>query len=523
MPKAVIILLSMLFLFPSCKNAVDENETPVNSAYLKNTPLAVDPGLFENSTASVKDFYTGNGAKTAWINTTDRKALLSVIKDAASDGLQPKDYSLDTLEKFEALTTITKEECVQYDILLTESFTKLATHLFKGKLMPRSMYKDWALAPKKLDANKLLTEALQNHDPAEVLGRCRPKHPIYAGLRKSLKYLNELPDDSDIGEIAFEKPLKLNDSGAVVATIKQRLTYWGDLSAKDAKDGEYNKATAKAIKKFQQRHGIYATGVVDSRTAEALNIKRDERKTQIVANLERWRWFPYDFGEQAIIVNIPAYQLTIVENNKDTLDTYKVIVGKPDRKSPILYSSINQLVINPTWTIPPTYLVKDLTPAAIKDTAHFSHLNIKIFRGKNEVPVAKWDSLKPNHYVYIQSPGNHNSLGRIKFNFRNGYSVYLHDTNHREYFKKNDRALSSGCVRVEDPFRLAEYVLHDDKNTDRKKLDEMVATGETQFLGLKKTTPIHQLYWTAWMDRGGLQFRNDIYNLDKALYDKLRK
>ncbi|AWH84885.1 peptidoglycan-binding protein [Flavobacterium album] len=523
MPKAVIILLSLLFLFPSCKKAGEANKKPVNTAYLKDTPLPVASGLPEDCTASVKEFYGANGSKTAWTNSACRKALLATIKDAESDGLDPKDYNQDSLEKFEALTSITKEECVQYDILLTESFTKLATHLFKGKLKPRGMYRDWALAPKTLNTNKLLAEGLESHDVGEVLGRCRPKHPIYAGLRKSLKYLDGLPDDSAIDKIEFKKPLKLNDSGAVVAAIKQRLDYWGDLPDEKAKDSLYDHATAKAVKKFQQRHGIYATGIVDSRTAEALNFTRDERKTQIVVNLERWRWFPYDFGKQAIIVNIPDYRLTIVENNKDTLDTYKVIVGKPDRRSPVLYSSINQLVINPTWTIPPTYLTKDLAPAAIKDTAHFSHLNIKIFRGKKEVRVAEWDSLKPDHYVYVQSPGSYNSLGRIKFNFRNGYYVYLHDTNHREYFKKNYRALSSGCVRVEDPFRLAEYVLHDDKDLNREKLDEMVAQGDTQYVGLKKTTPIHQLYWTAWMDRDGLQFRNDIYNLDKALYDKLRK
>jgi L,D-transpeptidase YcbB len=527
MPKAIVIILFIFFLFPACKNVGESKEDILskmaNTAYLKNTSLPVDEDLLEDVPASVKEFYSTNGLKTGWIDKENRKALLAAIKDAASDGLEPKDYDLKTLEQFEALTAISKDECARYDILLTTSFTKLATHLFKGKLQPATVYSDWALAPKKLDTNKLLSELLEKHNIADILDRCRPKHPVYAGLRKSLKYLNGLGDDSALPKIEAEKAVVLKDSGTMVAAIKQRLIYWGDLDKSNASGNIYGRATATAVKKFQKRHGISPNGNVDEKTAELLNISREGRREQVIANLERWRWFPYDLGKKAVIINIPNYELAVVENNNDTVGTYRIVVGKPDRRSPVLYSSINQMTINPTWTIPPTYLKKDLTPAAIKDTAHFSHLNIKIFYKKKEIPVAKWDSLRPDHYVYVQSPGNHNSLGRIKFNFNNGFYVYLHDTNHREYFKKGYRALSSGCVRVEDPFRLAEYILHDNKDWDRKRLDEMVANGETQYVGLKKTVPIHQLYWTAWMDKDGMQFRNDIYNLDKTLYDKLRK
>jgi murein L,D-transpeptidase YcbB/YkuD len=135
-----------------------------------------------------------------------------------------------------------------------------------------------------------------------------------------------------------------------------------------------------------------------------------------------------------------------------------------------------------------------------------------------------WDPEKADHYRYVQGPGMNNSLGLVKFNFRNSFSVYLHDTNHRELFRKGYRALSSGCVRVEDPLKLAGYVLEKEENEwTKEKLDEMIALGETKNVGLKKGTHVHQLYWTAWMDQGGLQFRNDVYNLDKILYKKLRQ
>jgi len=527
MLKAATIVLLLLLLLLACKNAQRGNDTkasrPVNTAHLKNTPLPVDASLLEEAPKTVQAFYAANGNTTLWTEKADRLALQEAIEDIATDGLMPSDYNIAFLKKFEALTAISEEECMRYDILMTQSFAKLVSHLFKGKLKPSGVYYDWALSPKKIDVNTLLTEALKNHNIKEIADRCRPRHAIYGSLRESLAYLNNLPDDKDIPKIKITKPVTRNDSTSTVSIIKQRLAYWGDLDIANSAGNIYDKETAKAVKKFQERHGIVADGSVNSRTADALNFSRNARREQVVANLERWRWFPYDFGEKAIVVNIPNYRLAVLENNKDTVATYNVVVGKADRRSPVLHSVLSNLVLNPTWTVPPTYLKKDLTPAAIKDTAHFAHLNMKIYRGDKEIPVAEWDSLKPDHYVYVQSPGNHNSLGQIKFNFRNGFSVYLHDTNHREYFKKPYRALSSGCVRVQDPLKLAGYVLDkEDAGWTKEKLDELLATTDTQSVGLKKTTHVHQLYWTAWMDKGGLQFRNDIYSLDKILYDKLR-
>jgi murein L,D-transpeptidase YcbB/YkuD len=173
--------------------------------------------------------------------------------------------------------------------------------------------------------------------------------------------------------------------------------------------------------------------------------------------------------------------------------------------------------------VPPTILKEDLTPSAIKDRNHFANLNMKIFKGDVEVSAQDWDPELADHYRYVQGPGDHNSLGRIKFNFRNSYSVYIHDTNHKENFRKPYRALSSGCVRVQNPFKLAGYVLESQKaGWTKDKIDEMVATGETTNVDIQKSIQVHQLYWTAWMDKSGLQFRNDIYSLDKILYNKLR-
>lgn len=530
MLKAITIVILMFILLPSCKNAAGSKENLskaiVNTSHLKNTSRNFDSLLISEKPLPLKTFYKTNNYTTVWTNESDRKSLHQAIENAVSDGLLPTDYNIKTLLQFENNKTITEAGCIAYDILMTESFRKLSNHLFKGKVKASALYYDWALASKSLNATTLLTEALNKHNVKEVLDRCRPKHPVYVSLRKSLEYLNDLPDDTSLAEIKIEKPLTLKDSGTVVLALKKRLAYWKDLDSKDAQNNIYDRKTINALKHFQSRHGIYPDGVLSNRTVAALNTTKAKRKEQILVNLERWRWFADDFGERAIVINIPNYRMDVIENDIDTVETYRVVVGKPERRTPILYSMLNFLVINPTWTVPPTILKEDLTPSATKDRSYFANHNMKIFYGRDTIETSPedWIPEKADHYRYVQSPGENNSLGLVKFNFRNSYSVYLHDTNHRELFSRGQRALSSGCVRIQDPLKLAGYILEkEDNGWTEEKLQEIIAAGETENVGLKKGTHVHQLYWTAWMDKDGLQFRNDIYNLDKVLYEKLRK
>ena len=530
MLRAITIVILLVFLFPACKNAPGRTENPpaevANTQYLKNTSLPVDTLLLKNKPAAVKIFYQNYKLHTVWTNASNRKALHKAIQQAGDDGLMPVDYNITTLLELENKKDITVSECIQYDLLLTESFRKLATHLFKGKLKPNTVYPDWALPAKSLNTVSLLTQALNDNAIDDALDRCRPQHATYKGLRESLAYLNNLPNDTALPKIEVAKAITLKDSGIVVANIKKRLAYWGDLDGLNANGYVFDRKTSRAVKKFQQRHGLYPNGIVDTRTARALSISLNDRKEQVVANLERWRWFVYDFGEKALIINIADYTMAVVEDNTDTIDIYKVIVGKPGRRTPVLYSVLNNLVLNPTWTVPPTILKEDLAPAASEDRSYFTAHNMKIFYARDtiETPAEEWNPQIADHYRYVQGPGQHNALGLVKFNFRNSFSVYLHDTNNRSLFTRQHRALSSGCVRVEDPFKLARYVLDkEDSGWTEQKVQELIALGETKNVGLKKKTYVHQLYWTAWMGTGGVQFRADIYNLDKILYKKLRQ
>lgn len=529
MKKAACIsgIVLLLATVTSCHNMGRKDllppDKPENTAYLKNTPLPLTESSLKPAGDEVRAFYANHHNTTVWVNPKDRTGLQKEITSLEADGLNPQDYHLDYLKDFEKLQSITEDEAKRYDVMLTEAFINASTHLFKGKLRPADVYVNWALPDKPFDAVKLLTEALEGNDIKDAMDRCRPRHAIYHSLRSSLASLNKLPDDKGLPKAEWNHTIKKNDSSATVGIIKQRLQYWGDLDA-DTLTNIYDKATAKAVRRFQKRHGLPVTGTVNERTAAALNISRDKRREQVTANLERWRWFAYDFGNKALLINIPDYKMAVVENGKDTVQTYNVVVGKPERKTPVLQSAINAVVLNPTWTVPPTIIKEDLTPAAAKNRGYFASHNMTIYKDTNVISPEDWNPSKYNNYRYVQAPGYDNSLGLVKFNFNSRYSVYLHDTNHRDLFAYHYRALSSGCVRVEDPLKLAEYVLgNQNKKWTRDEINKITTEGETKNVYIKKSIQVHQLYWTAWMDKDGLQFRDDIYSLDKTLYIKLRQ
>jgi murein L,D-transpeptidase YcbB/YkuD len=228
-------------------------------------------------------------------------------------------------------------------------------------------------------------------------------------------------------------------------------------------------------------------------------------------------------GKEYLIVNIPDYKLTLVKDN-DTIRTHKVIVGREKRQTPVLSSKLSQVVFNPTWTVPPTILKEDVIPAIMRNRSYLAQTNIKIYDSNGNVVSANdWKLSSANGYRYVQSPGTFNSLGMVKLIFPNRFSIYLHDTNHRDFFGKQMRSLSSGCVRVENPLKLTEYLLADKTNWNLEKITETLQSEKTKYIKIKDEVEVHILYWTAWSENNSLIFRDDIYNLDADLYQKLRK
>lgn len=525
MYKYWIVIVSLVLLGCKKEPSVAPQETKAIDLKRDEKSIAFDSTVVtKKNDATLTAFYRSYGFGTVWITPAERKKITELLLASTQEGLFPDDYNVKKIEKLEAkVNSLSDQEMIAYDFLLTAAIQKYIWHLSNGKLNPKNIYRDWDLNKNPVNINALLKGGIEGDSLPKALESIKPKHIIYQSLKTALAELEKYPKDT-VKPMVFTEKIVRGDTSPILPGIKRRLMIWKDLAPQDSITNIYDRKTWKAVRNFQRRHGLSTDGVIGKSTVDALNFSVIRRKQQVMANLERWRWFPRDFGDHYVIINIPGYYLRVIKD-KDTIERKRIVVGKSERKTPILSSTFNNIVFNPTWTVPPTIIREDLVPDATNNRSYFANRSITIYNSKGQVvDPQKWNPKNPRAYRYVQAPGYYNSLGVVKFNFPNHYTVYLHDTNHRDYFGKQYRSLSSGCVRVEDPLPLAEYMLNDSIKWNRAKIDTLVATKKTTTINLKQKIRLHQLYWTAWKERNGdLEFRPDIYNLDEDLYQKLRK
>jgi murein L,D-transpeptidase YcbB/YkuD len=527
MKKYFIVLL--VFVALSCvkeskKSKPNLKQVVKPSIQVVGNSVAIDSILLNTySSTNLKDFYFATGFRSVWQSKKARKIILEQLTFSESEGLSTSDYNSALLKKYEEkYAGLTTDEKAKYDIIMTNSFQKYILHLTRGKLNHSYLNKNWDLKENTIDINQTITRLLKTDSLELKINQLKPNHVVYKSLKKALKIIHSYPID-DFTPIEFKDKIVLNDTNSLLIDIKKRLMYWRDMDSNDSLTFIYDNETNRAVKKFQMRHGLAADGVIGKGTVDALNFSKKHRKAQILANLERWKWFPKGMGKHYIIVNIADYKLTLVKK-MDTVRTHKVIVGRDERPSPVLSSNLNKLVFNPTWTVPPTILKEDMIPAIKRNRNYLAQNKIKIYnKNGKEVAATSWKIAKANEYHYIQSPGSFNSLGLVKFLFSNRFSIYLHDTNHRDFFGKHKRSLSSGCVRVENPLKLAECLLDDEVNWNSDKITNMLQNKKTKSVRIPNEVKVHILYWTAWSENNTLIFRDDIYNLDDDLCQKLGK
>lgn len=516
------IFLSVAFLH-GCKEKISPTKESNFIVDQDSIAQIIKPEFLEKENDAIRELYASFENKIIWNDEKNRTTLIAFIRKCNEDGLFPEDYHLNEIERYEKnRSKLNYNDFQNFDLLLSNGFKNLADHLHKGKLNPRDLYDDWDLPFKSPVKVNRLIEAIQNNKINDLLINVSVKSKPYLDLKESLKILLKKPDYNFPKTIVNTK-ITANDSSKTIQIIKQKLVYWEDLNSNDGTN-IYDKETIIAVKKFQQRNGLSADGVIGSGTVKALNHSKNKRIEQLKVNLERWKWFPEDFGENYILINIPEYKLSFVFEN-DTLETKRVVVGKPSRRTPVLTSKISNLVFNPTWTIPPTILKEDLVPSASKNIDYFTRNRITILNNKKDTIKPKdWKPENYKRYIYVQKPGYNNSLGLVKFNFPNKYMVYLHDTNHREYFSRAYRALSSGCVRIEEPLLFAKTILMKDNEAMWKEseIDTLIKKATTKFIPVKINIKVFQLYYTAWVERNQLIFYPDIYKLDDELYENLR-
>jgi murein L,D-transpeptidase YcbB/YkuD len=276
------------------------------------------------------------------------------------------------------------------------------------------------------------------------------------------------------------------------------------------------------VKRFQQRHGLTPDGAVGPGTLAALNVPVSARIDQIRVNLERSRWVLHEMVGEFVLVDVAGFSVSYFRNDAPVW-TSKVIVGRPYRETPIFRSTITYVVFNPTWTIPPGILVKDKLPILRKDPGYLKRNNIRVIDASgrevnpNSVNWSRYGAGNLPPYQLRQDPGDDNALGLVKIMFPNKYSVYLHDTPTKALFDKDERTFSSGCIRVQKAFELAELVLNDPVQWNQATMAEVVKAKAMKTVNLAKPVPVLLLYWTAQPTPDGqVLFRNDVYGRDPA-------
>lgn len=494
-------------------------------------------------------FYDDRGFRPAWVTsrgpTRDAHDMVEAIEAAPRNGLDPRRYGLDSLQAtMKALDAglfgpaPDPERLAALDVRLTRAFLVLASDLGTGAVNPKLLPPEWHLGARKLDPVVVLGQALERHRVRTVLEDLPPSDSRYTRLRDLLARYRAIEAQGGWTPVPQGKPMRRGQRGDRVQALRARLTASGDLAADARAKPVFDAATEEAVRRFQRRHGLDADGVVGGDDLAAMNVPVGRRVHQIELNLERGRWRSQPLGERYVVVNIPDYSLQVIEDERPVL-SMRVVVGERFKQTPLFSDEITYLVLNPWWSLPPSIIVNEILPAMAQDDHYLEQHEIHVFDGPGpdaselDAHTIHWKELTPEDFdasdpksrkIFLrQEPGTENPLGRIKFMCPNQFDIYLHDTPAGHLFSAKERDFSHGCIRLEKPFDLAEYLLHGQVQSDHKELLAALATSRDSTIRLPKPIPVHLVYWTAWVDeQGEAQFRDDVYAIDLALDMALR-
>jgi L,D-transpeptidase YcbB len=474
----------------------------------------------------VRRFYRSHGYAPAWIDGRRPRAeaseLIDAVQAAREEGLDPADYDLKALDQLRTEKShnrykkdaLLPEQIAEADLRLTYMFMRYATHLLQGRVDPSEVDSHWFGRPRQVDLPDLLARALDSGDVAEALRRVLPRHAQYAALKKELSRYRDIAAHGGWPVVPASARLGMGSRGPEAAALRGRLAAEGDLAK--AKGDTFDDAAEQALKRFERRYGLSEDGALGAEDVAAMNVPAEDRAAQIALNLERWRWLPEELGDRYVLVNIPTFQLEAIEQGKVSL-AMRVVTGKADETpTPIFSDEMTEVVFSPYWNVPASILRKETIPAVLNDPGYLDRNELEVVHAGRVVSAASVDWSDPDLDVHIrQRPGAKNSLGLVKFLFPNKFDVYLHDTPAGSLFAKLERDFSHGCVRVEKPVELAQWVLRDQPEWTAQKIDAAMHAGREQHVALKRRIPVYIVYSTAWVDdEGRLNFRGDLYGHD---------
>ncbi len=483
------------------------------------------------SSATLPVLYGKAGYQPLWRDGAKVEELLRLVLDSYDDGLMPVDYHLTPLYRLwpTVKSRPTPENIADLDVLATDAFMLLLYHMYFGKVDPKSLEPTWNFGAREIDGQQAVEfarKAIESGRLREAVAAVRPDHWMYEHGRDILRSYRQILADGGWPAVPPGGTLKPGMSDPRVVALRGRLAVTGDLTGQPLDLESYDEPLAAAVRSFQERHRLKADAEVGPATLTELNIPVEARIRQVQVNLERARHLLHEIGdEDLVIVDIAGYELRYVQGRK-VVWTSRVQVGRPYRETPIFKSAIDHVIVNPTWTVPPTILGQDILPAVRRDPGYLARRGLEVIdRNGNRVDPASidWNRYTARNFPYVlrQAAGEDNALGRVKIMFPNPYLVYLHDTPSRSLFEKEDRAFSSGCIRVERPFELVERLLADPA-WDGAALQAAVDAGQTRTIRLRKPVKLLLIYWTVDEDDlGRVVFRRDVYGRDALLWQAM--
>ena len=469
--------------------------------------------------------YELHGYQTFW-DAARATSLIDAVRHSKEDGLTPADYHLGALERLVATVDRTPLQAAQLDVVATDAYVVLLTHLYFGKSDPVSLDSRWNFDVRKIedrDAMQFVFDALMRPDFTGGIDAARPNHWMYNNLKDALAAYRAIEEAGGWPSIADGPKLRRGVTDARVAALRLRLVASHDAPSDLAQGALFDEPLEAALKRFQARHFLAADGAVGPETRRELNVSVAQRINQIRVNLERGRWLLHQpADEEFVVVDVAGFEVRYVRNRTVVWRT-RAQVGKAYRQTPIFRSTIQEVVLNPTWTVPPGILGNDILPAVRRDPTYLQKRGLRVIdRNGRDIDPTTIDFAKYTGatfpYMIRQDPGPTNALGRVKIMFPNSYLVYLHDTPSQNLFESERRAFSSGCIRTERPFELVDLLLATSQQWNRAAIDAELSTGKTRTIKVPKPVAVLLLYWTVDSSSDGeVLFKPDPYARDPKL------
>ena len=474
--------------------------------------------------AHAKKLYENHDGNPLWLDGDGlrerrTKTLMTALLNADADALSLDAYPLEELHRVVSALVETKtpsaELLADVDVALTTTYVMLGDDLLTGQVSPSSVSQDWHIEPTSAQIEAALDRYLRDSRFDVAMTQMRPEYEEYSALQEQLQRYRKLAASGGWQSLPETRTLKPGDHAPAgyLTALRERLSVEGYLkhdgrqSSGSRGDSVYDAEIAGAVAMFQREHGIVVDSALGAETVKSLNVPAAYRLGQIAANMERYRWMPRTPGDKYVIVNVPAFRLEAFENAQKVMEM-KVIVGAEfaNRNTPAFSDSMQYVVFRPYWNATDNIMDNELWPKVETDPT---------FLRRNDYEVVS----EGGQRRIRQLPGKKNALGLVKFMFPNTFDIYMHDTPEQELFDKDVRAFSHGCIRLEQPERMAEWVLGWSPEEVREAME---SDRDDRRVNLKQKVAVYIVYFTTYVRDGRLYFGNDLYNRDAALIERVR-